>query len=894
MPSLSPGGHLTLVESAEAQPLEAARAARLVDAFAKGSGHGLLILGATEVGTVLPADLGYWRDLGARYVAARCGEGQGNHAGKVAPALGADVARSLADAGPPMAGAETLTGERIESLWADVHAAFELARREAKVPLETFLHGLNPAWNVVGRVHFHLAENRRDDATPFAFLATYTTGLAADGRPRHVRLERALTEFAGAAKREALLALLGPVQRAGAACLWLREMIDRGDVYHPIRWSAVEALRFLRDAQKLEAAGVILRMPAAWKVGRPPRPRVTASVGEAAPVGLGAGAILDFEMSVVLEGEKLTRAEIQSLLAQSSGLAMIRGQWVEVDGERLASTLARFREIERATRAHGLSFREAARMLAGADASEDGTDDAATRAWSEVVAGDWMARTLAELRSPATIEGTPVGLGLEGTLRPYQEVGVRWLHLLSRLGLGACLADDMGLGKTIQVLALLLLRKRERKGERRASLLVAPASLLANWEAEAARFAPSLRTLVVHGSALPKAERAALDPARFSEFDLVVTSYGQVQRVPSMERTSWDLAVLDEAQAIKNPSVRQARAVKLLRAQARIALTGTPIENRLGDLWSIFDFLNPGLLGSAPEFASFLRRMTAREHDAYAPLRDLVRPYVLRRLKTDRTVISDLPEKTEVTAFCGLSKRQIALYKEAVDDLKAALKEKAGIARRGTVLASILRLKQICNHPSQWLGDGAWAEAESGKWARLREIAEVVAAKQEKVLVFSQFREVTGPLAAFLGGVFGREGLVLHGGTPVGARRELVQRFQTDEQVPFFVLSLKAGGTGLNLTAASHVVHFDRWWNPAVESQATDRAYRIGQTKNVLVHKFVCRGSIEEKIDDLVEAKRGLARDVLEGGPDVLLTEMSDAELLRVVALDVHRAAEET
>jgi SNF2 family DNA or RNA helicase len=312
------------------------------------------------------------------------------------------------------------------------------------------------------------------------------------------------------------------------------------------------------------------------------------------------------------------------------------------------------------------------------------------------------------------------------------------------------------------------------------------------------------------------------------------------------------------------------------------------VENRLSDLWSIFDFTHPGLLGSDKAFTTFAKRLTHTEH--YRPLRELVRPYILRRLKTDKSVIADLPDKTELKAYCHLSPAQAALYQRAVKDLAEALEDAEGIGRKGVVLKFLMRFKQICNHPSQWLGDAAWAEADSGKFARLREITEVIAAKQEKVLVFTQFREATGPLAAFLGSVFGREGLVLHGGTPVAKRRELVRRFQEDELAPFFVLSLKAGGAGLNLTAAAHVVHFDRWWNPAVENQATDRAFRIGQKKNVLVHKFVCQGTVEDKIDQLIESKQQLVRDVLEGGAELLLTEMSDKELLELVALDIHTA----
>ena len=531
-------------------------------------------------------------------------------------------------------------------------------------------------------------------------------------------------------------------------------------------------------------------------------------------------------------------------------------------------------------------------MLAGADVCKDSATVGTDPDWSRVVAGPWLAETLKGLRSPDELAKVNPGRELHATLRPYQDVGVRWLHLLSKLGLGACLADDMGLGKTIQVLSLLLVLRRAQGDSRRPSILVAPASLLANWATEIERFAPSLTAIVAHTSAMATDELKSIAPSRLSELDLVITSYGSLLRIPWLATTSWRLAVLDEAQAIKNPGARQTRAAKKLNARARIALTGTPIENRLGDLWSIFDFINPGLLGSAREFTSYTKRLAGKPNP-YGPLRDLVRPYILRRLKTDRNVITDLPDKTEVKAFCQLSRTQTALYQQAVEDLAERLDAAKGMERRGLVLAFLMRFKQICNHPSQWLGDGVWAEDDSGKWARLREIGEVIAAKQEKALVFTQFREVTAPLASFLGGVFGRPGLVLHGETEVKKRKERVQRFQEDESVPFFVLSLKAGGSGLNLTAASHVIHFDRWWNPAVENQATDRAFRIGQTKNVLVHKIVCRGTVEEKIDGLIESKKLISRELLEGGAELNLTEMEDDELLRLVALDLNAAMKE-
>jgi superfamily II DNA or RNA helicase len=895
VPILTPHGRLTLGQVDDSLPLDTELGHRLLDAFARGSGHGLFQLGAGEVGTALPPVFSYWREFGARYVTSLCTRQDGDsYASEMhIPAPPDEELEPLALAAPPMTGAEYLTAKILHVLWHEINAALTIELSESKTSIHDFLKRRNPAWNLVGRVHFNLAENREDEQAPFAFLATYTHRLSAHAKAQHLPLGQALREYAGAANNEGLLSLLLPVQRASESCPWLKAMVESGEIFHPLRWLPGDAFQLLSDVPKLESAGVVVRMPAAWRASRPLRAQVTATVGGKAPSGLGKDALLDFHMEVTLDGEVLTRAEIGELLAKSDGLALLRGRWVEVDSERLSRMLDHFQKIERAAAVNGLGFGETMRMIAGADFAVDGADNGTGADWAQVGAGPWLCEILKGLRSPDRLAHIEPGTALNGTLRPYQQVGVRWLYLLSKLGLGGCLADDMGLGKTIQVLSLLLVLKGQAERPRQPSLLVAPASLLANWAAELERFAPSLKVIVAHPSALPAAEIQALRLEHLGDVDLVMTSYGSLLRIPWVADTRWHLVVLDEAQAIKNPGAKQTRAAKKLNAQARFALTGTPIENRLGDLWSIFDFINPGLLGSSKEFASLVKRLAERPHNQYAPLREIVRPYILRRLKTEKTVIADLPDKTEVKAFCHLSRKQAALYQQAVKELAMQLDEAQGIQRRGVVLSFLMRFKQICNHPSQWLGDGAWTEKESGKWARLREIAEVIASKQEKVLVFTQFREVTAPLAAFLASLFGRPGLVLHGGTEVKKRQEIVRRFQEDEGVGFFVLSLKAGGAGLNLTAASHVVHFDRWWNPAVENQATDRAFRIGQTKNVLVHKFVCRGTIEEKIDQLIESRRQLSKDLLESGAELLLTELKDAELLKLVALDIDAALKE-
>jgi non-specific serine/threonine protein kinase len=894
-PALTPHGALMLSPADDAALVDERLGERLQQAFASGPGHGLLCLGADQVGATLPPALSYWRDLGARYVSALCalpGLGDDQVKPRVPPPSHEDLEK-LAAVVPPMIGAEYLTASVLADLWRETDGAFDAERAATGLSVQAFLKARHPAWNLVGRVHFNLAENRKDEDAPFAFMATYTTRLSAAARAQHLPLGKALQEYAGAKNRDRLLSLLMPVQRAADQCPWLKAMVDGGEIFHPLRWTPQQALQLLKDVALLEGAGVVVRMPANWRMNRPARPQLTAKVGGKEPSRLGMDALLDFRMEVTLDGETLSKSEIRKLLAQTEGLAFVRGKWIEVDHDRLRRTLERFEAIERQASTEGLSFGEAMRMVAGADVAAGEAGAQADADWGRAVAGPWLAETLATLRRPDGSLGVDPGAALECTLRPYQRAGLNWLHLLTRLRLGACLADDMGLGKTIQVLALLAALKQEAAPVHKPSILVAPASLLANWAGEIARFAPGLRALVVHPSAMSTEEIKSAGAETLAGIDLAITSYGYLARAPSLSATDWRLAVLDEAQAIKNAAAKQTRTVKQLRADMRIALTGTPIENRVGDLWSIFDFINPGLLGSAKQFSAFVKGLGEGSGNSYGPLRELVRPYILRRLKTDKTVIADLPDKTELKTFCSLSRKQAALYQQSVQELAAALDDAEGLQRKGIVLAFLMRLKQICNHPSQWVGDGSWAEEDSGKFARLRELADSAAARQDKALVFTQFRETTGPLADFLGGAFGRPGLVLHGETAVKKRQELVRRFQEDERVPFFVLSLKAGGSGLNLTAASHVIHFDRWWNPAVENQATDRAFRIGQSKNVLVHKFVCRGTIEDKIDQLIESKSALAGDILGGGAEIALTELRDDELLNLVRLDLNTALKE-
>lgn len=899
--ALSPHGKLYLhQEPDEGGSLDESSRNRIKEGFEKSSGRGLLVLAGDEITSHLSPIFSYFRDIGRRYLTEVCRlpEDGAGHIPEIPPPRSDLETLSLSP--PLMRGAEYLNTGVLEALWTEMDQGFREEAASLPGGMKAYIGARYPRWHMVGRVCFHLAENKSTSDEPFAFLATYTTRLSAQARPQHLPLGKALEQSKGPRDRATLLSLLLPIQRAGEKSALVKEMVESGEIYHPCAWTPTEAYRFLKDIPIFESSGLTVRVPDWWKSKRPLRPEVSINIGNKKAPALSVDAMLDFQMSVTLDGDVLTPKEYDELLAAKGGLSLIRGRWVEVDPDRLKEALAHWKAVQKASSVSGISFIDGMRLLSGASI-DSGSLPQESISYSNVRAGEWLSAVLQNLKAPSRLDDLKFGEELRARLRPYQEEGVKWLWFLNRIGLSACLADDMGLGKTIQVIALFLLLKKERGQEkgtvRRPNLLVLPASLIANWKSEMERFAPSLNLFIAHTSALPASELREPPgnlPGRLIDgYDVVLTSYGTCLRLPWIQTIDWDVVVLDEAQAIKNPSAQQTRAVKNLKSRMRLALTGTPVENRLSDLWSIFDFLQKGLLGSAKAFTEFSKRLNDRKDNPYAPLRDLVRPYILRRLKTDKNIIADLPDKTEVRAFCQLTKLQAALYAESVSSLSKEIKVSDGIRRRGVILAFLMRFKQICNHPSQWLSDGEYLPSQSGKFARLQEICEEIAARQEKCLVFTQFREITDVLCRFLDGVFGKAGLVLHGGTPVKKRKDIVDCFQDELGPPFLVLSLKAGGTGLNLTEASHVIHFDRWWNPAVEDQATDRAFRIGQKKNVLVHKFVCRGTVEDKIDEIIESKKATSRELLEGGTERLLTEMNNEDLLRLVSLDLNRALEE-
>lgn len=779
-----------------------------------------------------------------------------------------EQAELLAEA-PYINGAEYLDEHWIACVWQRLNNTFSKEIIKHKGGVVEYFACKNPDIHFAGKVYFHLVESKEGEYS-FAFLATYAAEPSAIGKAKHLPLKNALREYGQNSKK--LLELLATVNKAAQQSSFISELVETGEIFHPIGLNPDEAYTFLMEVPVYESAGILCRIPNWWRK-KAESLKVSISIGTKEPSLLGLDTLVDFNVHLSLGGETITVEELKKLISESEGLAFLKGKWVEVDPERLRETLAVYEQAQREAKRGNLTMMEAMRMHFSAEKVLNIKENSCE---VEVSNGEWLEMVFAKLKRPETIKSVEGGTDFNAKLREYQQKGLGWLYTMKQLGLGACLADDMGLGKTIQVIALLnsIRMIREEK-----VLLIVPASLIGNWTSEITRFAPRLKYHVIH----PQESNYATDIKDLGS-GIYITTYGMAVRLTWLKETEWDTIILDEAQAIKNPGTKQSRSVKQLKAHSRIALTGTPVENRLADFWSIFDFLNKGLLGNAKEFTQYTKKLKESK-EGYAKLKQVVSPFILRRLKTDKSIIADLPEKVEMKTYAALTKKQAVLYSSIVDELQRRLETSEGIERKGLVLATLMKFKQICNHPDQYLGHEAYAANESGKYERLREICEIIYEKRERVLVFTQFKEITAPLAAFLKTVFYHEGLILHGETPVAKRKDIVAKFQGHEYVPFIVLSIKAGGVGLNLTAANHVIHFDRWWNPAVENQATDRAFRIGQKKNVIVHKFITKGTVEEKIDMMIEEKARMTKEVIPDINEGWITEMDNKQLMDLFRL---------
>ena len=652
----------------------------------------------------------------------------------------------------------------------------------------------------------------------------------------------------------------------------------------------VQAYEFLKTvAWRFQDSGLGVIMPATLANREGWANRLGLSIRAEAPKlkasdRLGLQSLLNFKWELTIGGQRISQAEFNRLVALNSPLVEINGEWVELrqPDVRAAQEFFKGRKDKMA-----LSLEDALRLATG---------DTQTIEKLPVVnfeAGGALQELFSNLIDSRAVEPIPVPKSFRGELRPYQARGAGWLAFLERWGLGACLADDMGLGKTIELIAFLL-HLQEQDVLEAPVLLVCPTSVLGNWQREVKKFGPTLKVMLHHGDKRAKGKAFA---KAISGKDLVITSYPLLQRdAKDLQSVSWQGVVVDEAQNIKNPEAKQSQAARELQAQFRIALTGTPVENRLQELWSILDFLNPGYLGAR----QFFQRRFAIPIEKYGDtaslqtLRSLVGPFILRRLKTDREIIQDLPEKQEMTVFCGLAAEQAQLYQKTVEASLTEIESAEGLQRRGMILALLVKLKQICNHPAQFLKESSLEKAHrSGKLQRLEEMLEEVLLEGDRALIFTQFAEWGKLLKPHLERELGREVLFLYGSTRQQDREAMIDCFQHDPQgPPIMILSLKAGGTGLNLTRANHVFHFDRWWNPAVENQATDRVFRIGQTRNVQVHKFVCTGTLEEKIHDMIESKKALAEQVVGAG-EQWLTELDTDGLRNLLLLDRNAVIDE-
>jgi len=638
------------------------------------------------------------------------------------------------------------------------------------------------------------------------------------------------------------------------------------------------AYQFLTERSiSLEQAGFGVMLPA-WWTRKGTKMRLTAranvkSLKMQGGSGLSLNEIVKFDWEIALGNKKLSLAELRALARLKAPLVRVRGQWVQMNTAEIQAAI----DFWKKKGTQQVSVQDIIHMSLGAGDAGDGFE------FEGVKATGWIGKLFRQLEGRTACEQIDTPTAFCGTLRPYQERGYSWLAFLRQWGLGACLADDMGLGKTIQT--LVLIQRDWQSNGKRPVLLVCPTSVVNNWQKEAARFTPELPILVHHGT---DRRKGAAFKRQAKKQAMVVSSYALLQRdIEFLQQVPWAGVVLDEAQNIKNPQTKQSQAARSLKVDYRIALTGTPVENNVGDLWSIMEFLNPGLLGTQASFKRnfFIPIQAGRDPEAAERLKRITGPFILRRLKTDKSIIADLPDKQEMKVFCPLTKEQASLYAAVLEEAEETIESVEGIQRKGVILGTLSKLKQVCNHPAQLLGDNSAIPGRSGKLARLTEMLEEIIEVGDRALVFSQFAEMGEILRKHLQETFGREVLFLYGGVTKKKRDQMVDRFQAKgDGPPVFILSLKAGGTGLNLTRANHVFHFDRWWNPAVENQATDRAFRIGQKRNVQVHKFLCAGTLEDKIDEMIERKQEIAKNVVGAG-EGWLTELSNEQLKDVFAL---------
>ena len=828
-------------------------ASKIVKSFENGKYSTLYNLAFQEPGEWFSPSLGYLHKVASKMVSVLV-KTRDIEALRENVELECDetVISDLAAQVPFIRNSEYVNSDWVWRIWSHLLLEYKFEIMGFEGGTQEYFNSKNDDLHIPGRIFFHLVEDRKTEG--FAFVASYSS--ISNGKIHHHPLAHALKEFKG--KQEKLIELLTYLEKVADKSDFISTLMVNGELFHPLAFSPDEAYTFLTEVPVYEECGIICRIPKWWNRNKK-QISMEMVIETGKPSLFNAESLLSLRPVARMDGEELTPEEINAIIEAGRGLVRIKGKWVAADGNTLRKSLEMMKDLEGTS----LTAMEALNMTSGIKDADDMP--------VKVVAGDFLKNMFARMRE-ADFKDVELPESFKGRLRPYQQRGYNWMCQLRDLGFGACLADDMGLGKTIQVIAHL---EHVRDVEGGHHLLVVPASLMGNWSREIGKFAPEMPFNILHGA-----------KSELKDTFLTITTYGMVRTRKELSKMEWDSVILDESQAIKNPSTAQSKSIRELKGRFRLAMTGTPVENGLADMWSLFDFTNRGLLGTFSDFKDFGKRIVG-DPDGYRRLREITSPFILRRLKTDKRIIDDLPEKSEIDILATLSKKQKILYEDYMEQFKTALEMVEPQSRRGLVLGAITKFKQICNHPDQFMGMDTFAETDSGKFEQLRVICENIRDSGERVLVFTQYREMTRPLEEFLEGVFGIRGFVLHGQTSLKDRNDMVRRFNDcDEYIPFMVLSLKAGGVGLNLTAANHVVHFDRWWNPAVENQATDRAFRIGQTRNVMVYRLICHGTIEERIAESIENKKELA-DMVVGTGENWITEMSDEELIDMFRLVV-------
>ncbi len=733
----------------------------------------------------------------------------------------------------------------------------ESSTKSIEATLATYL----PSFNVADRTYFHIVETN-ETKYPFAFFCSYTTKLK--GKVLHLPLSHALEEFKD--DERALLHLLSVIFKASGRSSCLSTLIETGEIFNPTYLSSKDAYDLLENSDFFYSCGIGTRFPSWWKQKNKIHSRAT--VGESLKKGLNLQYLLSVELNFVLNDQLLSESELIELSKMDEGLVNFNGRWIEIDHKVLKELLSQYYEFNRRYK-RGISFSEYLAMQRDEAIVDNDFPEI------EFSNGQWLEN----FKNHNNIDKDSVCLSdsFKGELREYQKTGVAYLNEMLQLGFGSTLADDMGLGKTIQILALLTYLFDNNKINN--TLLIVPASLIGNWIAERDKFAPSIDIFLLRDK---ESEIRKLD---FTKKGLYLSTYKMVALRESIREREWDIVILDEAQAIKNPNTKQSRSIKELNANNRIIMSGTPIENSLLDLYSLFDFTNPGLLGSKKEFKNLMKQMDETPK-IYSALRNVINPFILRRLKTDKKIIKDLPQKIESDYFVPLSAKQVVLYNKLIKQIEDSINETdEGIAKKGLILSSILKCKQICNHPSQYLKIDEYKEKDSGKFLALKLLVQTIYEKRERVLIFTQYRTMIEPIMNYLEELLGLPGLSIDGSVSPADRTKRVNEFNGEKYYPFMVITIKAGGTGLNLTSANHVIHFDRWWNPSVENQATDRAFRIGQKKVVNVYKFICKGTIEDKINDIIISKSKLSSKIIgksEESTVSWINKLDNSELIKL------------